>query len=139
MAVSRGPVGPDRQQLLVGGRRVLVFPAIAEHPGAQIGDFFFFGLQVEGAAGAFERDFAASFMEQHLAQLTIYPGSLVIGNIGASEMNKACLVVSRGSRVHHALMNFTGVAQLEALPGQWQAEFHRARAGDSLLRDRRAG
>src|SRR5262249_8393952 len=115
LTMSRGPVGPGRQQLLVGGCRFSVRPTIAEHPRAQIGDFFFLGLQIEGAAGALERDLAASLVEQHLAQLTIGPGSLMIGNIMAPEVKKPCLEVAHRSCANHGLTNFTSVAQLALL------------------------
>ena len=119
VTMSRGPVGPGRQQLLVGGCRFSVCPTIAEHPGAQIGDFFFLGLQIEGAAGALERDAAASLVEQHLAQLTIDPDSLVVGNIMAPEVNKAYLEVAHNSRADHGLTKFTSVAQLALLSRRW--------------------
>ena len=113
--MSRGPVRPDRQELLVGRCRFFVFLAIAEYPGTQIGDFFFFGLQIEGATGALDCNVAAAFVVERLAQLTIDPGSLVIGNIVAPEMNKACLDITGRSCPDDGCMNFTSVAQLAVL------------------------
>lgn len=110
--MPRGPVGPDRQQLLVGAGRVSVFSAVAEHPSTQIGGFFFVGLQIEGAAGALDGDVAASLVEQRLAQLTIDPGSLMIGNIATLEMYKACLEVARRSCANHGLPYLANIAQL---------------------------
>jgi hypothetical protein len=63
-----------------------VFPTIAEYPSTQISDFFFFGLQVEGAAGALECIIAASLVVQRLAQPTIDRGALVIRNIATPEI-----------------------------------------------------
>jgi hypothetical protein len=39
-----------------------VFPAIAEYPSAQMGDFFSLGKQIEGVMGALERIVAASLV-----------------------------------------------------------------------------
>jgi len=77
-----------------------------------MGDFFFLGLQIEGVAGALDRDLAVSVVEQHLAQLAIDPGSLMIGNVAAPEMNKACLEVARRSRADDGLSDVANVAQL---------------------------
>lgn len=115
--MPRGPVRPDRQELLVGCGRFLVFPAIAEHPSAQIGDFFFFGLQIEGIAGALDRDVAPALVVERLTQLAIDPGALVIRNIAPPETNQACLEVARKSRANDGLPNFTNVAQLAVLSG----------------------
>jgi hypothetical protein len=61
--------------------RSRLVPAIAEYPGTQIYDFFFFWLQIEGVAGALDCNVAAAFVVERLAQLAIGPGSLVIGNV----------------------------------------------------------
>ena len=110
--MSRGPVGPDRQELLVGCSRFFVFPAIAEHPSAQIGDFFFFGLQIEGTAGAVDCNIAAPLMVERLTQLAIDPGALVIRNIAPPEINQACLEVARKSLANDGLPDLANVAQL---------------------------
>ena len=111
--MSRGPVRPDRQEALVCCCRFFVFPAIAEYPGTQIGDFFFFRLQIEGTAGALQRDLGAALVVERLAQLTIDRGSLVIGDILTLEIKTACPQVARGSRAHHGMTNFTEIAQLD--------------------------
>ena len=110
--MSRGPVGPDREELLVGCSGFFVFPAIAEHPSAQIGDFFFFGLQIEGTAGALDCNIAAPLMVERLTQLAIDPGALVIRNIAPPEINQACLEVARKSRANDGLPDLANVAQL---------------------------
>ena len=110
--MPRGPVRPDRQELLVGCSRFFVFPAIAEYPGTQISDFFFFGLQIEGTAGALDCNVAAVLVVERLAQLRIDPGALLIGDIGAPETNKACLEVAHRSRADDGLSDLANVAQL---------------------------
>jgi hypothetical protein len=137
--MSRGPERPERQELLVGCCRFFVLPAIAEYPGTQIGDFFFFGLQIEGTSGALDCNVAAILVVERLAQLTIDQGSLVIGNIAAPEMNKTFLEVARRSRADYGLPDLANVVQLGDTLG-WRAEFHGGElAARYSERDRRAG
>ena len=98
--------------MLVSCCRLLVSPTVAEDPGAQISDFFFFGLQIEGAAGALDCEVLIALVVEHLAQLTINQGSLVTGDVATPEINYACLEVGCRSRVDHRLPNFANVAQL---------------------------
>jgi hypothetical protein len=88
-----------------------VFPAIAEYPGTQISDFFFFGLQIEGTAGALDCNVAPALVVERLAQLTIDPGALLIGDIRMPEIKPARLEIAHRRRADHRLTNFTKVAQ----------------------------
>jgi len=112
VTMSRGPVRPDRQEPLVGCCRFFVFPAIAEYPGTQISDFFFFRLQIEGTAGALDCNLSAALVVERLAQLTIDPGALLIGEIPMLEIKPACFEVALRSRADHRLSNIANVAQL---------------------------
>src|SRR6516225_10724996 len=85
VTMSRRPVRPDCEQTLVGRRRRFMFPSIAEHPSAQIGDFFSLRLQIECVACALDRGIATPLVVQRLAQLTIDPAALAIGNVAAPE------------------------------------------------------
>src|SRR5271169_5843449 len=126
VTTSRGPVRPDRQELLVGCCRFFVFPAIAEYPGTQISDFFFFGLQIEGTAGALDCYIAAALVVERLAQLTIDPGALLIGDIPMPEVEPACIEVAHRSRADHRLTNFTKVAQLRGTLGALKGRLSRS-------------
>lgn len=117
MTMTLGPVRPDRQEPLVGCCRFFVFPAIAEHPGTQISDFFFFGVQVEGTAGALDCNLAAALVVERLAQPTIDPGALLIGDLPMPEIKPACLEIARRSGTDHRLTNFTKVVQLRGTLG----------------------
>ena len=112
MTMTLGPMRPDRQELLVGYCRFFVFPAIAEHPGTQISDFFVFGVQGEGTAGALDCNLAAALVVERLAQPTIDPGALLIGDIPMPEIKPACFEVALRSRADHRLSNIANVAQL---------------------------
>ena len=127
--MSGGKVWPDRQQLLIGGCRVSVFATVAEHPGAQIGDVFCLRLQLEGAAGALDREIAAALMIQRLAQPTVDPGSFVVGLIRTLEKNAACLEVANGSYPGRRLTNFTNVTQLKGTLGVAASRDHSAAVG----------
>jgi hypothetical protein len=112
VAVSFGPLRPYRQEPLVRRCRFFVSPTVTEDPGAQIRDFFALGLKIESDASAPDCVVAVSPVVQRLAQLTIDPGSFVVGYFAAPKMKAARLKVAERSRAHRRLTNFTNVAQL---------------------------
>lgn len=120
-----GPMRPARQHPFVGCCRLLVFPAIAEDPSAQVNDFLFFRLQFKGTAGALDCNLATALMVQRLAQLTVDRGSLVIGHIPTLEIKTACLQVARRGGADRRLTNFTKIAQLGSTLGALKGQISR--------------
>jgi hypothetical protein len=84
------------QQSLVRRRCVLVSSGIAEHPGTEIGYFFFFGPQLEGDVGAFGGMLVPSAVQQGFAEAAKEDREFIFGKFVPGEIDSARLDEIRG-------------------------------------------
>jgi len=85
--MALGPFRPDVQQPFICRRGVLVPSTVAEHPGAEIGDVFLFGPQLEGDAGACDGMLTPPPVQQGLAETAKEDGELILGKFALRQIN----------------------------------------------------
>src|SRR5271169_2801975 len=98
MAMPGRPSGTMLEQALIGRRRFLIAFAIAEQPGAEIGDRLLLGLQPEGGARAIERFLTPIVVVESFAQTAIERGPLDAGHFALAEHDAAGIEIASAQR-----------------------------------------
>ena len=99
VAMPVSPSGAAFDQPLIGRRRLVMAPAIAEQPGAEIGDRLLLRLQLEGDPGAVDGGLAPIAVIEGFAQAAIQRRQLAGGQLAAAERVTAGIELAGAQRL----------------------------------------